>query len=73
MIIQSSGRNDISVYIYILHINYILNYYVKIKMKDTIIKHHSYSEDMSYLVSSQVLLQVLYVNVVEIEIETFRK
>lgn len=37
MIIQSSGRNDINVYIYILHINYILNYYVKIKMKDTIV------------------------------------
>lgn len=37
MIIKSSGRNDISVYIYILHTNHILNYYVKIKMKDTII------------------------------------
>lgn len=35
MIIKSSGRNDISVYIYILHINYILNYYMKMKMKDT--------------------------------------
>lgn len=73
MIIKSSGRNDISVYIYILHINYILNYYMKMKMKDTSIQYHSYAEDMSYLVSSQVLLQILYVNVVEIAMEPFRK
>lgn len=29
---------------------------MKIKMKDVCIEHHSYIEDMCYLVSSQVLL-----------------